>query len=85
VKKQVDQVTILVDHDRRIAAQNLFADLGLDLATAINIFLAQTIHDQGFPFHSRLQAALAEVKNGDVVAFASEQAFYKFLDEPVDD
>lgn len=42
--------SISIDQDVRKAAQELFFDLGLDLSTAINIFLKQSIRENGFPF-----------------------------------
>jgi DNA-damage-inducible protein J len=31
-------------------AQRLFAELGMDMTTAINVFLRQAIYKNGFPF-----------------------------------
>ena len=42
--------SISLDSDVKRQAQELFSDLGLDLSTAINIFLKQSIRDEGFPF-----------------------------------
>lgn len=42
--------TISVDADVKSAAQALFADLGLDLSTAVNIFLRQAVFQQAIPF-----------------------------------
>ena len=44
---------ISLDADVKRQAQELFSDLGLDLSTAINIFLKQSIRDEGFPFEIR--------------------------------
>ena len=45
--------SISLDSDVKCQAQELFSDLGLDLSTAINIFLKQSIRDDGFPFEIR--------------------------------
>ena len=45
--------SISLDSDVKRQAQELFSDLGLDLSTAINIFLKQSIRDDGFPFEIR--------------------------------
>ena len=42
--------SISIDADVKAQAQALFADFGLDLSTAINIFLRQSIR---FPFSAR--------------------------------
>ena len=41
---------VSIDSEVKTAAQELFADLGLDLSTAINMFLRQAIHENGIPF-----------------------------------
>ena len=41
---------ISIDADVKKQAQELFADLGLDLSTAINIYLKKAIAEQGIPF-----------------------------------
>ncbi len=41
---------ITIDAEVKKQAQELFADLGLDLSTAINIYLKKAISEQGIPF-----------------------------------
>ena len=41
---------ISIDSDTKIKAQKLFANLGMDLSTEINIFLKQAIRVKGIPF-----------------------------------
>lgn len=41
---------ITIDADVKKQAQELFADLGLDLSTAINIYLKKALAEQGIPF-----------------------------------
>lgn len=41
---------ISIDADTKAQAQELLADLGLDLSTAVNIFLRQMIHENAIPF-----------------------------------
>lgn len=45
--------TISLDADVKAAAQALLADFGLDLSTAVNLFLRQTIYQQAIPFEIR--------------------------------
>ena len=42
---------ISIDAEVKKQAQALFADLGMDLSTAINIFLKQALLEQGIPFY----------------------------------
>lgn len=41
---------ISIDADIKKQAQELLAELGLDLSTAVNIFLRQTLREQSIPF-----------------------------------
>lgn len=41
---------ISLDADLKKASQELFSDLGMDLTTAVTIFLKQAIRTQGIPF-----------------------------------
>lgn len=41
---------ISIDADIKAKAQELFSDFGLDLSTAINIFLRQSVRENSIPF-----------------------------------
>ena len=43
-------VTLRVDEDLKKQADTLFAELGLNLTTAFNIFLRQSVREQRIPF-----------------------------------
>jgi addiction module RelB/DinJ family antitoxin len=43
-------INIRIDNDIKIQAQDLFASLGLDMTSAINVFLRQAIRYNGLPF-----------------------------------
>ncbi|MCL1862091.1 MAG: type II toxin-antitoxin system RelB/DinJ family antitoxin [Defluviitaleaceae bacterium] len=43
-------INIRVDSDVKSQAQDVFSALGLDMTTAINIFLRQAIRKKGIPF-----------------------------------
>lgn len=59
--------SISIDADVKAQAQALFADFGLDLSTAINIFLRQSIRENCIPF-----VIQREVPNADTVAAMKE-------------
>ena len=42
---------IKVDAALKKEAQELFSALGMDMTTAVNIFLRQAVREQGIPFH----------------------------------
>lgn len=41
---------ISIDADTKVKAQAMLADLGMDLSTAVNIFLKQMLYEGGIPF-----------------------------------
>ena len=45
--------SISVDADVKAKAQELFAEFGMDLSTAINVFLKQSIYERRIPFAIR--------------------------------
>ncbi len=61
--------TIKIDPELKRQAQDLFGKLGMNLTTAVNIFLAQAVREQAIPFKVGLDvpneetlAAINEVK-----------------------
>ncbi len=54
---------ISIDAETKAQAQALFADFGMDLSTAINIFLRQAIRENAIPF-----AITREVPNAVTLA-----------------
>lgn len=65
-------INIRVDSETKAQAQELFASLGLDMSTAVNIFLRQSIEFGGIPFAIRrydryneeTEEAIRNVENG---------------------
>ena len=47
-------MSIRLDSEVKEQAQQVFSHLGMDMTTAINIFLRQAIQYQGLPFNVRL-------------------------------
>lgn len=58
---------ITIDSEIKAKAQELFADFGMDLSTAINIFLRQTIRENAIPF-----SISRDVPNADTIAAMKE-------------
>ena len=86
--------SIRLDSDIKKQSESLYNALGLNLTTAINVFLRKSIQAGGFPFDVRftcndetLQAIKEadvihdEIKNGYRVPFASWQEAKKSLAE----
>lgn len=60
-------MTIDVDDDIVKQAQSIFEEMGLDLSTAVNIFLEQCVREQRIPF-----AFEYEVPNAETIAAMEE-------------
>lgn len=65
-------MTIRMNKDVKQEAQEIFASLGIDMTTAINVFLRQAIYFRGFPFDVRLEepneityAAMEKAERGE--------------------
>lgn len=43
-------ITIRMDSDIKARAEHLFDELGMNMSTAFNIFVRQTLRDGGIPF-----------------------------------
>lgn len=59
---------ISIDSDVKARAQELFADLGIDLSTAVNIFLRQAVRENAIPF-----VIQREVPNADTISAMNEE------------
>ena len=59
-------INVRVDTDLKQAAESLFSDLGLDMSSAITMFLKSAVSNDGIPFevkrvpNAETRAALAE-------------------------
>ncbi len=67
-------INIRMNREIKNQAQKLFSELGLDMTTAINIFIRQAIRVRGLPFDLRLEepnettyAAMEAATSGDDV------------------
>ena len=50
----VMDVNVCVDRDVKEQSEALYGELGIDLTTAINVFLRQSLRVGGFPFEVRV-------------------------------
>lgn len=86
VKKTI-RVVARIDPATKDDAQAVLADMGLDMSTAINIFLKQVARDRRLPFtpdavdplDRATDLALEDVKNGRLTTFDSLEDFRKDL------
>ena len=64
-----------LDPDLKKEASVLFSDLGMDLSTAVSVFLKQAVRVQGFPF-----VITRETPNADTIAALNE--YYLMKEHP---
>lgn len=68
---------ISLDAETKAKAQVMLADLGLDLSTAVNIFLRQMLYEGGIPFSITReipnQTTLAAIKEAQEMVRSPEQ------------
>lgn len=84
-------MNIRMDNDVKVEAQKLFSEFGMDMTTAINLFLRQSIREQRIPFEIKLSrpnketmAAIEEaerlLKTSDTKRYQSVDALFEDLD-----
>ncbi|MBO5246223.1 MAG: type II toxin-antitoxin system RelB/DinJ family antitoxin [Eubacterium sp.] len=49
-KSNTTNISIRMDKDLKLAADSLFEELGMNLTTAFNIFVRQSLREGGIPF-----------------------------------
>lgn len=81
-KTDATTITIKVDKDLKEDAAELFEGFGMDISTAINAFLRQSVRENKVPFEIKrnieTENALREVKEGHLKTF--DEAFEEFND-----
>ena len=58
-------IAIRTEQNTKQQAQAIFKDMGLDMSTAINLFLNETIHERKLPFQPSLTPFEQAVFNAD--------------------
>ena len=66
-------LNIRTDKDIKEAAESIFNAFGINMTTAINMFLRQTIRENGIPFSLKLdnpnKTTIAAIEEGRRIAF----------------
>lgn len=82
---ETTNLNIRTDKDVKIAAEKIFDELGLNMTTAINIFLRQTIRENGIPFELRLNTpnttTVAAIEEGRRMAYDQSVKGYSNMDD----
>lgn len=78
-------LNIRTDKAVKAAAERIFEELGLNMTTAVNIFLRQTIRENGIPFELKLsipnEETVAAMEEGMRIAYDKSVKGYKSMEE----
>ena len=71
-------ITVRVDENIKKEANNIFREVGMDMSTAINVYLRQVIRSNGIPFAVSADVpneitlqAIKEAESGGMASFSS--------------
>lgn len=73
-------INIRIDADKKLKAQELFSSLGLDMTTAINLFIQQSLEFNGIPFTIRKYNAETEAAFAEIEEMKKHPELYKGYD-----
>lgn len=83
--RKTTNINIRMDADLKAQADALFAELGMDIATAFNIFVRQALREGGIPFEIRLEQpnkeTIAAMLEAERIAKDPSVKGYNDLDE----
>ena len=78
-------LNIRTDKDVKQAAEKLFEALGLNMTTAVNMFLRQAIRENGIPFELKLNTpnfiTASAIEEGRNIAYDKSVKGYTDIDE----
>lgn len=78
-------LNIRTDKNVKAAAEKIFEELGLNMTTAVNIFLRQTIRSNGIPFELKLnipnETTIAAIEEGRKLAYDKTVVGYTDMDD----
>lgn len=78
-------LNIRTDKEVKIAAERIFEELGLNMTTAVNIFLRQTIRENGIPFELKLNVpndvTAAAIEEGRKIAYDKTASGYTNMND----
>ncbi len=81
-------LNVRIDREVKEAAEKIFEELGLNMTTAVNIFLRQTIRENGIPFSLKLDTpnatTAAAIEEGRRIAKDKNATGYTGMEELID-
>lgn len=83
-QNNMTNMNIRTDKDIKAAAEHIYEELGLNLSTAVNMFLRQTIRVNGIPFELKLdvpnETTKAAISEGRRLAHDSSAKGYSDME-----
>ncbi|EHL12932.1 hypothetical protein HMPREF9624_00134 [Oribacterium asaccharolyticum ACB7] len=83
--KSTTNISIRMDSELKAEAESLFNELGMNLTTAFNIFVRQSLREGGIPFDVNLRVpnkeTMAAIAEAERIAKDSAVKGYTDLDE----
>ncbi|APX72008.1 type II toxin-antitoxin system RelB/DinJ family antitoxin [Companilactobacillus allii] len=73
------RISLRIDPELKKDAQELYSDLGLDLTSAVTMFLKQSVREQALPFKPELEDS--ESVQARKEAFKKDLKKYKTVDD----
>ena len=70
-------LNIRIDSDLKKQSEEIFNELGLNMSTALNVFLRQTIRSKGIPFDMRLN-----IPNEETIAAINDVNLNRNMSKP---
>ena len=81
-------ITVRVDEKVKKKAADVFKEVGMDMSTAINVFLKQVIRSNGIPFAVSAETpnevtlrAIKDAEKGEMISFSSIDALMEDLND----
>lgn len=81
-------ITVRVDDSVKRQAADIFKEVGMDMSTAINVYLKQVIRSNGIPFPVSVDVpnvvtiqAIQEAEKGEMASFSSIDALMEDLND----
>lgn len=81
----ITNLNIRTDKDVKERAEEIFSELGLNMTTAINMFLRTAIRENGIPFNLKLETpndvTIAAIEEGRRIAHDDSVKGYSNIDD----
>ena len=81
--------SVRMDKQVKQDSEQIFQELGMNLTTAINVFLRQAVRTGGFPFEVKLEqpnkTTLQAIQEANLMAADPDTVYYSDVDEALEE